>query len=47
MFLILLIVILSNMWKHKAANIRITFNIAIESKPLCLATIHCKRDKKN
>ena len=41
--LILLIVILLNTWKHRIANIRITFSIEIEIKPFCLTTIHCKR----
>ena len=33
-FLILRLVILSNTWKYRTANIWITFNIEIESKPL-------------
>ena len=33
-FLILRLVILSHTWKYRTANIWITFNIEIESKPL-------------
>ena len=32
------------MWKHRIANIGITFSIEIDSKPFYMEKIHCKKN---